>query len=258
MIILLDPQGPGLLAADGIVRAHELGPLMEAAALMQQVRAEGDALLASAGEQGQALLDAAAERAQQLQAEAEQQAEDTREAARAEAEAAHQMGYESGERQALEAWHEAHARLQEARAEQRQGVEQALAEVVMQAVRRIVDAEPRESLFQRALKTVQGLAAVSGNAALRVAPSDADAARAALAAWPEGAARGWDVQVQPDPALPPGSSIFSSEIGTLDASLESQLGALSAAMNRAVQKALLDLPAPDLAEEDHGTPPTHH
>ena len=257
MIILLDPEGPGLLAGDGIVRAHELGPLMEAAALMQRARAGADALLASAGEEGQLLLDAAVERAQQLQAQAEQHAEELREAARAEAEAARQMGYQSGERQALEAWHEAHARLQQAQAEQRQGVEQALAEVVMQAVRRIIDAEPRESLFQRALKTVQGLAAVSGHAALRVAPSDADAARAALAAWPEGAARGWDVQVQPDPALAPGSSIFSSEIGTLDASLESQLGALSAAMNRAVQKALMDLP-PAEPDEDHGPAPTHH
>lgn len=257
MIILLDPQGPALMADNGIVRAYELGPLLEAAALMQQARAGADALLASAGEEGQLLLDAAVEQAQQLKAEAGQHAEEVREAARAEAEAAHLMGYQSGEQQALEAWHEAHARLQEAQAGRRQGVEQALAEVVMQAVRRIVDAEPRESLFQRALKTVQGLAAVSGSVALRVAPSDADAARAALAAWPEGAARGWDVQVQPDPALAPGSSIFSSEIGTLDASLESQLGALSAAMNRAVQKALIDLPPSDLAE-DHDTPPTHH
>jgi type III secretion system HrpE/YscL family protein len=199
MIILLDPQGPGVLAADGIVRAHELGPLMEAAALMQQARAGADALLASAGEEGQLLLDAAVERAQQLKAEAEQQAEALREAARAEAEAARQMGYQSGEQQALEAWHEAHASLQQAQAVQRQGVEQALAEVVMQAVRRIVDAEPRESLFQRALKTVQGLAAVSGSAALRVAPSDADAARAARlgragAARPRAGARQLDLQ----------------------------------------------------------------
>ena len=257
MIILLDPKGPGLLADQGIVRAHELGPVLEAAALMERARADAEALLAGAGEEGQLLLQDARAQAQQLQAQAEEEAARLREAARAEAEAAYQMGYESGEQQAVEAWHAHHARLQEAQAQRREGVEQALAEVVMQAVRRIVDAEPRESLFLRALKTVQGLAAVSGSAALRVAPDDAEAARAALAAWPEGAARGWDVQVQPDPALAPGSSIFSSEIGTLDASLESQLGALSAAMNRAVQKALTALPTSDLAE-DHDTQPTHH
>jgi type III secretion protein L len=257
MIIQLDPHGTGLLVEHGIVRANELGPLLEATALMDQARHEAEAALARAAAEGEALVEEARVQAQQVLALAEDEAAQLVEGARLQAENAHETGYQSGEQLAAQHWHERHAQLLNAKADRREGIDKALAEVVMQAVRRIVDTSPRENLFLRALKTVQGLAAVSGGAALRVAPDDADAARAALAAWPEGAARGWSVQVEPDPALKPGSSIFSSEIGTLDASLESQLSALNAAMGRAVQKALVALPSNDLAEE-HDIAPTHH
>jgi type III secretion protein L len=75
---------------------------------------------------------------------------------------------------------------------------------------------------------------------LRVSPDDAEAAREGLAGVAELQTLGTTVEVQVDASLAPGSCIFESDMGVVDASLSTQLDALRAAMARAVRKAVAE------------------
>ena len=58
----------------------------------------------------------------------------------------------------------------------------------------------------------------------------------ALQSLSELEAQGLAVEVSVDPALSPGSCVFESEAGIIDASLQTQLDGLRGAMERAVRK----------------------
>jgi type III secretion protein L len=113
-----------------------------------------------------------------------------------------------------------------------------LATIVTGAVERIVHTEERAALYQRALRSVRSFARGASTLALRVSADDHAHARAALDSLKALQTQGLHIEVSVDPALRAGSCVFESEVGILDASLQTQLDGLRAAMDRAVRKAL--------------------
>jgi type III secretion protein L len=237
MIIRLAPRGPELLVEDGILRAYDVGAVVATASLLSEARQLAEETEADANSRAEEALENAKTEADAIRLQAEELAATLEEEAEA-------RGYEAGEQKAAQAWHERHTQLIEASATWRQETQAQLAEVVTQAVMRIIDEQPREVIFMRAFKTVHALLPGCTDMTLRVAPQDVAAARAAIESSLGEAESGWIVDVQADPSLPRGSSIFSSAIGIVDLSLPIQLEAFRTAMERAIRKA-----GPDTVEE---------
>lgn len=149
-----------------------------------------------------------------------------------------QEAYIQGNLQAVTEWHEQQLVIARTKADKATELHEKLAEVVTTAVERIVQGEGRAALFKRALKSVQSLAAGSTAITLRVSASDEDDAIASIAALLHTHRSHQQMTVVVDSTLAPGSCIFESEAGILDASLQTQLDALRAAMSRAVRQTI--------------------
>ena len=203
-----------------------------------------DTLRRSMIEQREAIVQTARDEAQALLTEARQQVEQLLESARVEAQRSKRQGYEDGLRKAVLEWHEQQAGKSIDMAEALRRMHEKLAAIVTSAVERIVHTEERGALYQRALRSVQGLTRGASTLALRVNAADFEYARAALGSLQSLGSNGLSVDVSVDPALKPGSCIFESEVGILDASLQTQLDGLRAAMDRAVRKAVTDSDTP--------------
>lgn len=227
MVVWLDDGPDPIGIEDGIVPAARVQEVVEIVQTRRALAAWRERTIANVRSQAQALVDAA-----------RAEAAATREAARVEAERAVRQGYEEGQRQAVVEWHERQAKQALTSSEAMGRVQQKLAEVVTAAVERIVGAEKREALYSRALSTVQTLTRGATALTLRVHASDHEHARAALASLPAADGPGLAIELRVDPTLKPGGCVFESDQGILDASLETQLLGLRAAMKRAVQRAL--------------------
>jgi type III secretion protein L len=241
MVIWLKGSASQMGVEDGVLRAADVQTLLSINALRKQL-----------GEQQQTLLDAARLQAEAIVAEAEQQAQALRDGMSAQVEAAVQAGFDEGrKRNALE-WHELQARQALNKSQALQRMHEKLALIVTSAVERIVHTEQRDALYQRALRNVQALTRGATQLTLRVGQADLDAATRGVAEARQHAPDGIRLEVAVDASLKPGSCIFESELGILDASLETQLDALRAAMRRAVHKALADSPeeAPSLFDPE--------
>ena len=111
-------------------------------------------------------------------------------------------------------------------------VESRMIELVLAAVRRIVCEVPDQ---ERVTSVVRGILSAARNQpqlTLRLCPTEADLVQpqlgAILAAYPGIRA----LQVQPDTQVAPGSGILESELGFVETSLESQIGALRGALKK--------------------------
>lgn len=213
----------------GVLRAADVGELSDASSLKAEAIRRAEAIVAEARAQAQQIVQAAQAQAQSMLADAQASIEAAREAARQE-----------GERQSALEWHERQAGHAVKTANTLRGMHERLADVVTTAVERIVQSENRSALYQRALKSVQSLSRSATALTLRVSPGDAEPAREGLAEVSELQALGMTVEVQVDASLAPGSCIFESDMGVVDASLSTQLDALRAAMGRAVRKAVVE------------------
>jgi len=244
MVIWLNGAACSTGMEDGIVPAAQVESLGEL-----------DALRRSLAEQREAVVQGARDEAQALLTQAKQEAGQLLESAHAEARRALQQGYEEGRRKAVLEWHEQQAGKTIDKAEALRRMHEKLAAIVTAAVERIVHTEERGALYQRALRSVQGLTRGASTLALRVNAADFEHARAALGSLQSLGSHGLSVDVSVDPALKPGSCIFESEVGILDASLQTQLDGLRAAMDRAVRKAVADsdMPADDEAAKFSGS-----
>ncbi|MCW7540287.1 type III secretion system stator protein SctL [Aquabacterium sp. A7-Y] len=223
MLIWLKPGPAGPAGVPyGILKAATVQTTLRLNKAREDLEAQRQRVLATAREEAQALLAAAGEEAVRLHAESRER------------------GYQDGLRQAALDWHEQQTgqSLQQARSVQT--LHARLAELVTSAVERIVHTEQRGALYQRALKNVQQLTRGATSLTLRVGPADYEEAQDGIAALSSLAMDGLSVEVQVDAALRPGSCIFESELGVLDASLQTQLDGLRAAMERAVQRAVAD------------------
>lgn len=231
MVIWLRGVGSPIGLEDGVLRAADVQALVSLEALRDALQQEHEALMAAAREQAAGIVEAARQQAQQI----EQQMS-------ARVEAAIQAGFEEGRKRNAQDWHQLQARNALAKAQALRRMHEKLAAIVTSAVERIVHTEQRDSLYQRALRNVQSLTRGVSQLTLRVGPGDIDAARQGVAEARQHAPEGVHLEVAIDATLKPGSCIFESEQGILDASLETQLDALRAAMQRAVHKTLADSP----------------
>lgn len=176
--------------------------------------------------EGNALLEAARERAAAMEARAALDAEARRE-----------EGYRDG---VMEGRMEQAEKMMETAlqaVEYIEGMEETLVRVVGAAVRKIIgeldDDDRIVRIVRAALVTVRSQQRVL----IRVAPSDEPAVREALAAMLRSAPGGVSfLDVSADPRMSPGDCILESELGVVDAGLETQLGALERALSSRIRQ----------------------
>ncbi len=118
-----------------------------------------------------------------------------------------------------------------------EGIEDTLVSVVNQAIRKIIgdmdDKERIVRIVRTALNTVRGQQKVT----VRVAPADEAAVSEALAAMTAGSSSGSAfLTIMADARLPRDSCILESELGVVDASLETQLKALENAFHSKIRQ----------------------
>lgn len=227
MLIWLRNSVGQIGAPDGIVRRDEIQELMTVQALREHIQRENDGVLDEARRQAMAEIEAARVEAQRIVAEAQAHAEQLRANA-----------YEEGMRKAIEDWHERHASQAVDKTRVVREMHAKLADIVTNAVERIVQSEDRGALYQRALRNVQSLTRGASSLKLRVGPHDYEHAQTCIGSIPDLQEAGLHVEIVSDSSLRPGSCIFESDLGVLDASLETQLDGLRAAMERAVRRAV--------------------
>lgn len=227
MVIWLNGAAGSVGLDDGILSAEAAGGVVDL-----------DMLRHNMDDKRKQMLEAAQAEVQVMVEQARMDTAAMREAARVDAERARSEGYDAGRRQAALEWHEQQTGRVIEQAQILRNMHEKLATIVTAAVERIVHTEQREALYQRALRSVQNLAQGSSTLALRVSSDDYQHARAAIDSLKALQVRGMHIEVNVDPALKPGGCVFESEVGILDASLQTQLDGLRAAMARAVRKAV--------------------
>lgn len=230
MVIWLNDSIGSLGVEDGIVRAEDVQQFLALEECRRMLVDQQEQVLQAAREQAEALLAQAHEQAAVLLA------------------ASRSDGYEEGHRRAVQEWQARQIGLAIDKGQALRALHKKLAGIVTGAVERIVHTESREALYLRALDNVDGLTEGATSLDLRVNPADYEEARNALAALPE-PPHGVSMQVTSDDSLPPGSCVFESDLGVLDASLHTQLEGLRGAMDRAVRTAMADLHAAPPAGE---------
>lgn len=150
---------------------------------------------------------------------------------------AYKERYEAGYQDGVEAGKMEHAeKMMEtvlASVEFIENIESTVINVVNQSIRKIVgdmDADERiRRLVHTALNNVRGQQQVT----VRVSPADEPAVSASLAAMTSGSY----IRVIPDTRLTQGSCILESELGVIDASLETQMKALEHAFSAKIRRA---------------------
>ncbi|TAM48930.1 MAG: HrpE/YscL family type III secretion apparatus protein [Paraburkholderia sp.] len=216
-----------------VIPRDAFGALVEIDEGYAQLAEDRDAILTQAREEARAIVDAA-----------HAQAETIVDAAHREYESAAQRGYQAGEKQALADWMD---RLADVGDEQRQiqtKLRERLAEIVTLAVEQIVRVQQSETLFERALTTIDRI--VEGATYLRVRVSPVDYEKACIAferlsaRWRE-LGRPFPLSVVADKRLEAGSCICESDFGSIDASLTTQLRAMRSAVARALKHSLREL-----------------
>ena len=192
-------------------------------------------------EPGQRLLRAAAYQeyadAAALIESARSEAEKIRREASAAFEAEKRRGYEEGLRQARLDQAEQMMALVADNIEFIASVERQMAEVVTAAVRKILGEFEEPELTLRLVRQALAVVRDQKRVTLRIAPELADAARAELqrllAAHP---GIGF-LEVSPDPRLQPGACLLESELGVVEADLQTQLQALERALRGRIEGA---------------------
>ena len=175
-----------------------------------------------------------------MRAEARQQVEADTAAARTAREEAWAAGHAEGLEAAAAQWTE--QALREGASTQRSLIRQTqrLSQIVSLALERIIEHEDRVTLFNRSLAAIAKLVRDVPMATLRVSPTELDSALTAVTAFAPCAAGRLQIEVKADSALPPGSCLFESDEGLIDAGLKTQLAAIRRAMERAAAHLLLD------------------
>jgi type III secretion protein L len=234
---------------NGVLRAAEVESLRSLEEIRVDLVQQEQVILNAAHQQADELLAQAQAHAQELINDAHAQAQTMLEEMEAHVEQAKRDGYEEGRHRNSIEWAERQTRQTQSRAQALQNMHEKLAVIVTSAVERIVHTEQRDALYQRALRSVQTLTRGASQLTLRVGPADYEAAAKAVGELKGLAANGVQLEVAVDPALKNGSCIFESELGILDASLETQLAGLRNAMGRAVHRALAHAEESELDEE---------
>ena len=230
MAVLTWLRAPGgaLGIEEGVVRARDVQCLQETQSLLALAQRQADEVTQAAHVQAEVLL-----------AQAREQAAGALQQAHTEAAELKQRAYDDAVAQAVRDWHERQAGAAVDKQRSLREMHEKLAQIVTSAVERIVHSHDRTALYQRALKNVQSLTRGATSLKLRVGAQDHAHASDCIASVAALGDAGLSVEVVCDPALRPGSCIFESESGVLDASLHVQLDSLRGAMEKAVRRAVL-------------------
>jgi type III secretion protein L len=146
---------------------------------------------------------------------------------------AHHKGLLAGRAQAAAEYAGKLAKAEAARHAALRELQPALVDMVIQAVEVVVRQQDRQQLLVSALNAVDGLIRQARWARLRVHPSAAEAARAALAQTVGGMSPNQIVSVIPDAEMDVDGCVFETDIGMADGSLNVQLRALRVAVQAA-------------------------
>lgn len=226
------PVQSGSGARADVISADEFGTLVTLEEGFSALDIEREAMLQSAREEAARLVEEAEIHAAQIIREAQQ-----------EFDTAAEIGYREGSERAIADWMERVAETGDAQAQLQQRMRERLAGVVTAAVEQIVRVEQRDSLFERALSTVDRI--VDGATYLQVAvhPTDHDHAKLTfdrLAARWRDLGQAFPLSVVADTRLEPGSCVCESDFGTVDASLDTQLRGMRSAVSRALKRSVLE------------------
>lgn len=208
---------------NGIVRREEFAALMDIDAACVEARRQREAMLEGARNEAAAILAEAQTRADELVAEAQQQYTDG---------FAH--GQEEGLRQAVADWHARSARhFLDQRAVLIKTRER-FAELVASALERLAGTIDRRAVFVQAAREMDRLIDAGSPLTVRVHPEDLAAAKEAF----DGCAQRWLERGRPvtltvlaERRLSPGSCVCESDLGMLDAGLDTQLTGMRTALD---------------------------
>jgi type III secretion protein L len=226
------PVQCGTGARSDVITADEFGALVTLEQGFTALDAERHAMLAAAHEEAAGIIAAAEAQAARIL----EQASDTFDTAA-------EAGYRAGNERATADWIERIAAAGDAQAQLQQRMRERLAGVVTAAVEQIVRVEQRDTLFERAVSTVDRI--VDGATYLQVAvhPTDHDHAKLTfdrLAARWRDLGQAFPLSVVADKRLEPGSCVCESDIGVVDASLDTQLRGMRSAVSRALKRSVLE------------------
>ena len=186
------------------------------------LRAEEYSRLLEAGE----LLAAARDRAEAIRAEAEEAYEARR-----------RQGYDDG---VMEGRMEQAEKMMETAmqaVEYIENIEETLVGVVTSAVRKIIGELDEKERIVRVVRTALVAVRSQQKVLIRVCPADEAAVRDALSAMIASAPGGVSfLDVSADPRMKPGDCILESELGVVDAGLETQLKALENALSSKIKE----------------------
>ncbi|MBN3770301.1 type III secretion system stator protein SctL, partial [Burkholderia sp. Se-20378] len=153
---------------------------------------------------------------------------------------AYARGYDAGRAQAIADWHAKAADAFEQERRVRDKMRERLADLVAAAVQQMVRAEDARGLFARAAETVERVVSGASYLTVRVCDADYDTARGQFGlladAWRR-QGRNVPVEVAVAPRVARGTCVCESDFGTVDASLDTQLNAIRAALGRALDDA---------------------
>ena len=208
---------------DGVVRRSDFAALVEVCELNRLAAAR----LAVAGAE-----------AEQIVAEALRQAERQIEQAHNESDRIRAEARERGLREAAERWAEEMANKAFEAHHSIQRASDRLAELVSLAAQRVIEAEDRDGLYRRALRSVRGLTGDSKTLTLHIGAGDAAYARQVVGQLAEEIGIAVPVDIKVDNRLVAGGCVLESDYGVIDASLGLQIEAVKKAIGRAARAAL--------------------
>ncbi|HEX7684147.1 MAG TPA: type III secretion system stator protein SctL [Trinickia sp.] len=220
--------GVGVESEDDVVRREAFAMVVDLDAAAHEIERQREAILADAQARADALL-----------AEAEAEAERVRAQAQHEYETAAERGYGAGRERGLAEWYERSARSAAGQRRVQSLLRERIVELVVDATEQIVRNVDVSALFARSAEVVERLVEGSTYLRVRVHPDDEPAAVGEFdrlaAIWRE-RGHGVAVTVVADRAVARGACLCESDLGTVDASLDTQLAALRAAVTRAVKR----------------------
>lgn len=240
----------GLVEDGDIVRREVYASVVALDEAGEACRREREAVLAEARRRASEIVERAEQEALVLIEQAQQEYAD-----------AERRGYEAGTTQAIEDWH---ARVAQHASEQRDMhvlLRERLAELVVMAVEQIVRSEDTGALFARSTTALDRIAEGCSYLKVRVHPDEYESAALEFGRFAdERRARGRmaPVTVIADRELAPGACICESDLGMVDASLATQLAAVRAAVERALERETAAVSAPALRRGDSGDDSDEH
>ncbi|BBO60052.1 type III secretion system stator protein SctL [Mycoavidus sp. B2-EB] len=180
-----------------------------------------------------------------LAGEREQGQRELEEKAKEAYENAYKKGYAEGQAQAVEEWYERALAAMSDYQQIRLRMRERLAGLVISAVEQIVQTEDTKTLFVRALSTLDQIVEGASSLAVSVNPSQLEAAQQTFEKFVSKLGqlgRPIKLIVRSDRRLALGACICESDFGIVDASLDIQLQALRAAIERALTTDIAQAP----------------